>query len=444
MTTSPKKALDFPANLLGLALGLYALIGYLITHYQLGVDFSSFYASLLALAHGHNPYTVLVGDFLPDKPLLSANLNPPVFLLLLKPFTGLPYLWALTLWTALTVAMEFVGIALLIQQAFPASFIKRHWGALFSISLLFYPTLINTECLQMGGPLLFFIMLGYHYYTRQQDTRAGILWGIIIALKFFPGLLVLLALSEKRYRVVAVTGVTVLILFALPWIIYGSDVNQTYAALLPRVRWYGDNWNASLYGFLFRFFGDPLNTQTSLVLVKSLFMLLFIPCLVGYYFLLTRNYHLRKSAPHRLYAHLPICLTLTAMLLLSPFGWIYYCPLLLFPYAITYQAYLQTTSPKSSYLVAWFTSFFLINLPIDYVKVMFMPNWYSKIGLFSLYFYSLLLLLFLCIKMPATEQSSDEFETRITQPASAIFLILLMNAIWPALSFILLWYKSIV
>src|SRR3990167_1344296 len=243
-------------GLLAFCIWLYAALIHLILTYQIPIDFSIFYASSQALHLGHNPYINLTGYFLPNTPTLSANLNPPLSLFLFSPLSQLNYETAVSVWLIISLVMGLLGIFIVIKLAFSRSFIKCYWRYLLSMSFLFYTMLTNTALAQVGTVLLFFIMAGYRCYRQQQDTLAGILWGFIIAIKFFPALLFFLVLNEKRYRVFGVMLLTVLVLSLVPWIIYGSAVYQDYFEMLPQLFWYGDSWNASIYGFIFRCWVD--------------------------------------------------------------------------------------------------------------------------------------------------------------------------------------------
>lgn len=416
--------------LLAFCLGLYAVLIHSVLNFQIIIDFPSFYASSQALQHGHNPYMVLTAYFLPDTPKLPGNLNPPLFLFLFSPLSRLNYETALSIWMLMSLIMGLLGILIIIKMAFSRPFIKQYWIYLLSMGFLFYAMIVNTGIAQIGTPLLFFIMAGYLCYKYQQDTLAGLLWGFIIAIKFFPALLFFLVLSEKRYRVFVVMILTFIILSIVPWIAYGAILNEYYFAMLQRVLWYGDSWNASLYGFIFRCWVDPHSwvdlkiRPSNLYIVKTVYAALFSLALIGYWYLL------KKKSKN---THQTFCITLTVMLLLSPLGWLYYCPLLLLPLAITWQAYSQDLPKNTIYFLMVLISFFLINLPIDYMTVWQMPTWLDKAGFYSLSFYGLLLLTYLCVNIPAVDHTIEPSQQKTRQAGFPVLIIILTGASWPAL-----------
>jgi alpha-1,2-mannosyltransferase len=427
--------------LLTFSIGLYASLFYLVLHPQINnIDFSSFYASVLALNQNHNPYVNLIANFLPHTPQLAANLNPPIFLLLLKPLASLNYQAALSIWIMISILAALLGMLIVLKIAFSPPFIKCYWAYLLSLGFLSYTMISNFVIAQVGALLFFFVMSGYLCYQHRHDTLAGMLWGLIVAIKFFPALLFFLVLSEKRYRVFSVMLVTVIMLSMLPWIIYGSEVYRAYFRMLPQVLWYGDSWNMSWYGFLFRCWIDPHGwiahriKPANLDIVNAVYGALLSLSLMGYWFLLNK----KSKKPHQ-----TMCLTITAMLLLSPLGWLYYGPLLLFPLAILWRTYSQQLLQNSSYFLMYCVSFFMINLPINYTTVVSMPSLLSKLGYYSLSFYGLLILTYLCIKIPTVDSTQQPSQHDTRQAAHPIFIIVLMVALWTTLNtFLILCFKN--
>jgi hypothetical protein len=53
---------------------------------------------------------------------------------------------------------------------------------------------------QIASLLLFFLMYGYHLYGQNRDIGASLCWGIIIAMIIFPGIALIYALAQKRFK----------------------------------------------------------------------------------------------------------------------------------------------------------------------------------------------------------------------------------------------------
>jgi hypothetical protein len=139
--------------------------------------------------------------------------------------------------------------------------------------------------------------------------------------------------------------------------------------------------------------------------------------------------------------HQPFCLTLTMMIFLSPFGWLYYFPLLVFPLMLIASYSFEGNS--KTLLVAWIACFFFINFPQAYILGKQMQRFTDKIGLYSFGFYGLLLLNILVIywrKMPGENAPKlhaimeDEKKRRFV---GMLFLYLLFGLIVPLNSFLM-------
>ena len=352
-------------SMLALVFLIYGLIFYLQFTHQLKMDFSSFYSTAKALQQNDNPYQCLFLMELGKK--LPANLNPPIFLLIFESLSTLSYNLAIPVWALISLIAGLYGAIIIARLAFTQTFLQKYWPRLLFIYMALFTTIMDTAIGQMGAVLLFFVMCGYHCYLQRRYKMAGILWGIIAAIKLFPALLFLQALAQKRYQVCLLMVLTICCLWLLPLFIYGTTLYQQYFDMLPRVLWYGDNWNASIYGFIFRLFVDTTNHQPDLTLPRIAFIALFL-MLSGWYFMQIAIHYQDKTN------HRPFCLSLIMMLLLSPFGWLYYFSLLLFPLALTWQQINthQSVSPLKTGL--WYLAFFIINLPLDYVMSTKMPD----------------------------------------------------------------------
>ena len=389
MTKSHKQILLFIVFLLA-----YGVIFYLLWSLQVRHDFPSFYRAAIAYFKGLNPYEVLIADFLPTPGKIPANLNPPFFLELIQPFTWIDYHQALAIWSLLLFSCGLTGAFLVFKIIFPEDYLKKNWLTLLLVYLALYSTIMSTVIVQMGAVLFLFVMAGYYFYIKGRDDLAGIFWGIIIAIKLFPALLFFLALSQKRYKVILVMLATCVIASAIPLLSHGMGIYSIYFKMLPRILWFGDSWNASFYGFLFRIFIDIDDRNQSLVLIKTAYAILFMLSLLWY---LRTIYIARQQASN----HAAFCLTLAMMLFMSPFGWMYYFSLLLMPLIITWQNLDAKKTAFHKESVLWLCCLFLINFPLSYIRVKEMTNIVFAISICSLHFYGLLILIYLlarCIK----------------------------------------------
>lgn len=230
----------------------YVLIFYLVFTFQYRLYFSSFYSACQALSAQENPYQVLQTTYLPTVKKLSANLNPPIVLWLFMPFSWLNYQVAVVVWSLISFSLGILGAGIAFHYAFSPQLLKKYQYILYLLYLSFFPVLVNTAIAQLSSLLLFFLMYGYHLYQKQYDWGAGFCWGLIAAIKIFPALVLLYALIQKRYKTLNATLLIFFILWLIPIGVYGVNIYTEYLAMMARVLWYGDSWNASLHGFIFR------------------------------------------------------------------------------------------------------------------------------------------------------------------------------------------------
>lgn len=375
-------------------------------------DFTSFYAAILNWVQFKNPYTTLDSNFLELTKKLSANLNPPFVFFVFSFLAKFSYQTALEIWLFLSFILGLIGAGLSIYYAFADDLLRRNWLILLLIYLAFFSTLINFSTAQIGLILLFLVMIGYHYFLKNCDLLAGFFWGLLVAFKFFPALLFIFLLKVRRIKLFVIMLITTVIACLLPFL-HDPEIYSQYFAMMAKVSWYGDNWNASIFGFISRLFG-PIH--------PIIYAVLFV---IGFFWYLKKLgmkapfIRLRKNrSPTKFRSccaktqptlflkdleteaskinHHPFCLSLTMMLMLSPFGWIYYFPLLIFPlfliWAAAYEKLTQTIKPMLIFLIA----FFFINMPQGYVYFDNMTLLAAKTLFYSWFFYGLLLINYLC------------------------------------------------
>ncbi|MGQ3889741.1 glycosyltransferase family 87 protein [Legionella sp. CNM-1927-20] len=379
----------------------YTLLFYFLFKLDLRLDFVSFYASAIAYNNHSDPYAALSATFLSTNEKLPINLNPPFFIEFVRPLALLNYREAVIVWSVSLFILGLIGAYFSFKLALRPSVFQKHWFYWLIVYLAFYPTIMSANLAQIGSLLLFFIMIGYFFYLKKNDFYAGILWGIIISLKLFPALLFIFAWKERRYQVLIIMIITCLVAHLIPIFTYGSHIYHLYFSVLRRVLWYGDSWNASIYGFLFRLMTNPYSRKPSLWLVNLSYYLIFIWGL---------SWYIRKLNYLELNNHRLFCLTLVIMLFLSPLGWLYYFPLLVMPLVHLYESISQQKSTNMINRNLWIISFLFVNFPIGYLPAHQMPSFiFYKLTLFSIYFYGLFIMVYL-LSQPKIRHEAPNLE----------------------------------
>ncbi|MBA2650951.1 MAG: DUF2029 domain-containing protein [Tatlockia sp.] len=369
-------------------MAVYSLLIYSVLSVNYIQDFTSFYAAILNLVDHKDPYQALYSNFLPISKKLSANLNPPFSMFMFSFLAKFSYQSALIIWVFLSLILGLFGAGLAFYHAFSYPFLKKNWLYLFIIYLSLFSTMINITVAQFGLILLFFIMAGYHFYIKNNNLATGIFWGTTIAFKFFPALLLVFIIKQRRYKAFSFTFCTALMACSIPYFLYGRAIYSNYMSMFSRVSWYGDNWNASLFGYIYRLFIHNKFFDINLIILKFIYVILFFICFFWYIKKMGENN--LKEANHQ-----PFCLTLTMMLLMSPFGWLYYFPILIFPLLL---AGIYAYKSNNFSLLIFIFSLSLINLPQGYILPTQPASFLLNLSSYSSFFYGLILLNYLSAK----------------------------------------------
>jgi hypothetical protein len=221
---------------------------------------------------------------------------------------------------------------------------------------------------------------------RGHDRLAGILVGVAVGLKVFVALLVIFFALQRRWRVVAWSVVTILftVLVTLPFVGVGAYIQ--YFAVIRTVTWFGNSWNASYAAVITRVLGGSENVP--LVNLPALARGLVLLCSTATLLWLALVTRPKPGAGHSLARFdLGYGLTLTVMLLVSPLGWMYYFPLLLFPgYTVwSLTRHRNMRSLRWGLLVAWGMS----TIPVSMVRAMDVNDPLEWFTTNSIYFYAL-------------------------------------------------------
>jgi hypothetical protein len=167
-------------------------------------DFPSYYYAAMALTRGEDPYSLEVlarlaaADGYGFEPF--AYLYPPLFALLFVPLTLLPLHTAYLVWSALSLGATVAAVPLLwwaVDGGRPALV------AASALVAVYGPLRQNLVMGQCNAVLLLLIAVGLLALARRQQVGGGLALGLATAIKMSPGLLLVLALFNRRYRAAA-------------------------------------------------------------------------------------------------------------------------------------------------------------------------------------------------------------------------------------------------
>ena len=147
---------------------------------------------------------------------------PPVFLLVAAALAQLPYLPALALWQAATLALYLLAIrAIIVSSPSPGRVgIRGDW---LLLALAFPAVFINLGHGQ-NGFLTAALFGGALALLDRRPLVAGVLIGLMIYKPQFGLMIPLVLLATGRWRVIVAAAATVLVLLLLTLAAFGTEV----------------------------------------------------------------------------------------------------------------------------------------------------------------------------------------------------------------------------
>ena len=341
-------------------------------------DFGKFYHSQQLFIQGKNIYTPIY--FVKNKLhtstptskakpthskvfILSGNLNPPFFTLISFPLAYLSYHHALLLWTLLSIFAGTLGI-LLLQQKLNGETFSVSCALLLLIALFsYFPSFVNLQFGQVSLLLLPLLVYGWRAARQKKTIRAAIFLALASSLKPFIGLFLFYFLMRKEWRGLCAFLLTLFSCALIAALFLGFDSYAAYYHVCQQIKWAASSWNVSIYGFLLRLLGG-IESNVALLPVPGLITYLY-PLLAGIFFLAIIQF-LRPAPniPAQRKVDLDFSIIITAMLLLSPLGWLYYFPLLSIPILILWQ-WSKTGIYPIALPIMLMTCIFFSNIPIS-------------------------------------------------------------------------------
>ncbi|MEN9917389.1 MAG: hypothetical protein RLY40_1328 [Pseudomonadota bacterium] len=341
-------------------------------------DYGKFYHSQQLFIQGKNIYTPIY--FVKNKRntgthssnhqskhskvlKLGGNLNPPFFTLISFPLAYLSYPHALLMWTLLSILAGALGI-LLLQQKLDAQAFSISCAVLVLIGLFsYYPSFVNLQFGQVSLLLLPLLVCGWRAARQEKIVSTAIWLALASSIKPFIGLFLFYFLMRKEWRGLAAFLLTLCSCALIAGLFLGFDSYIAYYHACQQIKWAASNWNVSIYGFLLRLFGGN-ESNVALLPVSGLVTYLY-PLLAGIFFIaLLQFLQATLKIPAQQKIDLDFSVIITAMLLLSPLGWLYYFPLLSIPVLILWQWAKVGIYPSLLPIVLMICIFFS-NIPIS-------------------------------------------------------------------------------
>ena len=271
-----------------------AVLSALAVHNEWGRDFASFYASAVSLARGSDPYTVIT-------PGAATNINLPHVIVVSRPLAALPFDAAFALWQVLQLTAWGALFILLPRND------QSSWSPEFVAAAALYPgTLAQIAQGQWGFLLALLVMLAFRSQLASREITAGVWIGIVTALKPFAAVLIVMYVRQRRWKGALAAALVVAGCAAAGVLFLGAGMYERWFHAAASIDWAAYPSNASLRGFAERTLAPPFAGWfwiggAVLVLAVTLLM-------TG----------VRSHEPGSWVAWL------SAALLASPLGWLYY------------------------------------------------------------------------------------------------------------------------
>ena len=214
-------------------------------------DYGSFVASGRAATEGENPYGIHPLTFhvaLPGFEVWNPNLNPPVSIPVFQVFDLVDPHRGFAAWWGVSLLCYVAAIALLTRRYGG----RRRWLLVpWALALAgFWDTLALG---QIYLPLVLAAVGAWLLLERGREVTAGILIGLLVAVKPNFGIWPALLLLTGRWRTTAACGVTVAALWSVPLVMFGPEIYAQWFALIAGDRGRtGFLTNASLPGLAAR------------------------------------------------------------------------------------------------------------------------------------------------------------------------------------------------
>jgi len=321
-----------------------ATVAYFSRHPQ-RTDFVRFYLSCKFLVQGENIYTPVTNrailalqtdemDALALDEPVPQNLNSPLHAIFLSPLVFYDFHKSFWIWSFFSFGCGLAAALLVAKNTFNShspSLMLGSWILLFS----YFPTFVDTYLGQFSLVLLFLITIVWISSRKGSDYLSGIVLGLTISLKVFVGLILLFFILQRRWRLVLATLASIFLLNMIGVAILGFEPYLRYVNILSNLPWHDSSWNPSFAGFLTRVF--TRSEVTSLAVSPIIARSAVLGCSLG--LLVVMFYSIRRVITNKDINgfDLGFSMTLIAMLLLSPYGWIYYFAILIIPLMVVWK-----------------------------------------------------------------------------------------------------------
>lgn len=388
-------------------------------------DFYKFYKSALLHKEGKSIYSPV--PFTPGEDMLyrltekakakmntlHPNMNAPFLTLFILPLAVLPFDKAFCVWSFFSLFMALAAVGLIAYKrpfddyetlkkgsVIPQKTIVAHVLILWIIILLYFATWVNAASGQFGLFLLGMIIFVWLSARKEKYQLAGIILGIAMSVKIFLGLFLVLFAVQRRWKVLLWATSVFIVCNIISFIVFGFSAYKQYMEVVVASHMYiNASWNASFIAFFTRIFGGAENIPLIELPVVAYGLACGLSGLLVYG-LIWASWPRSGDVSPLIRFDTGFALTIASMLLISPFGWIYYFPPLIISLLVVWHAS-TTFKAGNLYRVLVVAAWILSCLPVQLINseeiAMNDPvAWFTTSGY---YFYSLIIFCFVLLQI---------------------------------------------
>ena len=281
-------------------------------------DFSSYYFAPKSLFQHQNPY---IGG----KHYFTPFVYPPIVIVFFLPFSLLSYVLAQKLWVGVSIVLLIASVFLLLRS-YKQQVLSLRSASIFILVFLAFPTKFTLGMGQVNMVIVFLLSLCFYYLLKGKQKLVGIFLAFSVAIKLFPGLLLLYFIIKKQWIILISFLITILSISVVCYVVVGPKLISYFIFIvLPSLltSWKSDYYNQAFSGFLAREI-THLPARELLQMGGTIFAMAISLIAV---FLHRKN---KDLVP------LSFSVMITTSLLFNAFSWQHHFVFLLVPYSATY------------------------------------------------------------------------------------------------------------
>ena len=379
------------------------LSAYFINFVFINIDkptqgFATYYTSSKLLIQGEKVESFYNNDWfsLKVKNYVSGVyeiyfVNPPTTSLMLVPIAPFNYKTARFIWIIFNLILLAFSIGFLIKEL---NFTDEWLPTVLILFLIFHPLYVNFAYAQAYILIFFLLVLSWNAFRSEDQTLLGILVGIMVMLKFSGVILLLLLITQKKWRSIFWMFATIisLIILSLPWIglkawfIFGEKLFQLNSLSLLSVTAYQTIHSFFYHIFVFNQQWNPFPIIDLLdlgILLSAVISLFLLGGTIFY------SYRCKNS-------ELNLSVFIITGVVLSPVSLDYHYIILLLPFLIFIKQFKENCTKYLWILLILFYALIATGLPYTsdklakgWLSIFAYPKLYGALGLLWLFFYQL-------------------------------------------------------